>query len=646
MTDPSMSEVVRYLTDFVQGTSISDLKGGADEGVDVELFGRLGNVKAQEKFLQTLYAYMKFHIQGKQRLSKQAAGTLALVLAAIAKFEFYAKERKAAFIEGFTDLAIYRQMRKLVFECESDRIFGPREFLDHMEVVKSDLYYELFYIRKSDGSRFFSRRLGSELHDAIDLDLLEEGDSSLAPVLSFKEMHDSDVQHLCMVVLERCKESINTFLRGSFSGGKLAHIAFSLRKAVMAVVLCARKKNALLNIPVKASSYYFKDALFFLRKVVSDGVFLEICKEPSSELERALVSLTHALCHACIMRQAADHSSFSIISDLVQRGTLKAGIKNNGLKSEYRAFNTELSRYLHGPLLFAWDFLGEVDEEQIFDPWILGFLPSCLGIWVTPDHETAFLRMPSPTMQSHVGRAVVAGEYMGFLRGDLYQSHLLINFQGKEREGAAARTEALEGLEKSFTGQLHLVHLPKECALYNMEAGFASPTGRYSKAKSLIEAAVKACWLSDSLKQRVGKDIALEAFHLAHVHFTSGKKGLEIEERRALLDGGYLLLILRLIRELSPSSVSIACKDGVDKTGVHCALMASLMHHLQSGPSIHKLHMLQQRLIFEVPMIVRERAMAEHDFQRLCLLDERIQALSAKGKKEIKAYLGDLILRM
>lgn len=648
MAGPSMAEVVRYLTDFVQGVSLTELKGGADSKADGELFGSIGGLRAHEKLLQTLHAYIKSHVKGKKRLSKQAAGTLALALSAIAKFEFYAKEKKVDFIEGLTDLAIYRQMKNLAFECESDRIHGPREFLDHMEVVKGDLYYELFYIRKSDGSRFFSPRLGSELHDSIDLDLLEEGDSSLAPVLSFKEMYDSDVQHLCEVALERCKESINAFLRGDFAGGRLAHIALALRKSIMAAVLCARKKNTLLNVPVKSSSYYFKDVLFFLRKVVSDSLFLEICKEPNGELERSVVSLANALCHAFVMRQAADHSSFSIITDLLERGALKAGEVDQSLVGEYSAFNVELSRYLHGPLILAWDFLGEVDEEQIFDPWIYGYLPSCLGKWTTPEHETAFLRMPSPTMQSHVGRAVVGGEFIGFLRGDPYQSHLLINFQGKEQEGAAARTEALEALvkEKSFKGQLHLAHLPKECAMYNIEAGFASPTGRYSKASSLIEAAAMACRLSESLSSRVGSDIALEAFHLAHKHFTSGKKGLEIEERRALLDGGYLLLILRLIRELSPSSVSIACKDGVDKTGVHCALMASLMHHLQAGPSAHKLHILQRRLIFEVPMIIRERAMASSDFERLALLDGRIAALSEKGKKEIKAYIGELGLRV
>jgi len=648
MAGPSMAEVVRYLTDFVQNVSLSDLKTGADGGADAELFGSVGDLKAHEKILQTMHAYIKSHVKGKKRLSQQAAGTLALVLGAIAKFEFYAKEKNAEFIEGLTDLAIYRQMRSLAFECESDRVHGPREFLDHLDVVKSDLYYELFYIRKSDGSRFFSQRLGSELHDAIDLDLLDEGDSSLAPVLSFKEMYDSDVQQLCEVALERCKESINAFLRGDFAGGRLAHIALALRKSVMAAVLCARKKNTLLNVPVKSSSYYFKDVLFFLRKVVSDSIFHEVSREPKGELERALVTLANAFCHAFVMRAAADHSSFSIITDLIERGAHKIKREIRGLSHEYAAFNAELNRYLHGPLILAWDFLGEVDEEQIFDPWIFGYLPSRLGTWVTPDHETAFLRMPSPTMQSHVGRAVVGGEYVGFLRGDPYQSHLLINFQGKEHEGAAARTGALEDLvkDKSFAGQLHLAHLPKECALYNVEAGFASPTGRYSKARMLIESAAKACRLSESLEKRIGSDIALEAFHLAHVHFTSGKKGLTIEERRALIDGGYLLFILRLIRELSPSSVSITCKDGVDKTGVHCALMASLMHHLNVGPSAHKLHILQRRLIFEVPMIVRERAMTEADLERLTTLDERIEDLSAKGKKEIKAFLGDLTLRI
>jgi hypothetical protein len=651
MAGPSIGEAVRYLTDFVQGATLSELKAGegieALEEVDYEKLSRIGDAPMLTKLFDVAHSYIKSHVHGKKKLSKQASGTLALMLATIAKLEFYANEKGSHRFSPVTSLPTYRQLKKLVFECESDRLHGQREFLDHIKRVKEDLHYELFSIRKANGERFFSSRLGPELHDAIDLDHLEDGDSSLAPVLSFKEMYDNDLQHLCESAMQRCKEELNAFLRADYVSGRLCEVALFLRKAVMASVLCARRKNTLLNIPVKASSYYFKDTLFFLRKVVSDSTFLKVSEKPDSEEERALVTLAWALCHAFVMRTADDHSSFSIVSDLIERGSLRLNKRGaETMKCEYKAFNAELDHYLHGPLIRAWDFLGEIDEDLIFDPWINGFLPSRLGTFTTGSKLSAFLRMPSPTMQSHVQRAAIIHEYRGFLLQDPYQTHLVINLQSKEREGEKARSLAIEELANSneFKGQLYLARLSKNSDLYDVAGGVASATGRYSRASSLIEGLSKSIALSKGLDLKIEGSLITEAFHLAHIHFLKGKKGLDINERKLLIDLGYAFLALKFIRELGPTSVSIVCKDGVDKTGSLCALMASVMHETGAGISAHKLHVLLRRLIFEVPMCIRERAMAKIDFDRLFETSELLkEGLSKKKAKEaILSYLDGL----
>ncbi len=652
-----MMEAVYHLVDFVQGVSLHEIASGdISESLAESEWQKLSRGYSPEEFTSVLKGvldYLRTHfreVEGERQLKKEQQ-ILAITLAAIAKIEAYGALSIAEEFQKVMDLKEYKALKDFAFEKKREAVQGKRELLDSLEVVKNDEHYELFSIQKEKGGHYFSDLLPELLREGIDITLLEDTDSHLSPVLSFSEMHDGDLQTFSKNVIDRLKEPMNRFLKVSFSGKK-AEVALFLRKSLMALMLSSSKKNSLLNVPVKACSYYFKDFLYFLRQALTHAHFGELVedKDKIGADEKSLIASAHALCFELHVRMISDHSRFSIIKDLVKRGALRQ--KGDGRQAnsedlvdkliwEYKHFSSELDHYVHGPLIKVWDFLQEEASEALFDPWGMGNFPSLLDEANLKNKSSQLMRLPCPIMQSHINRAVMAPEFLGFLRHDPYHTHLAIDLQDMKNGFESARSSALFDLSENpeFKGQLNLARLSMGSEFYAQEGKAIS----LNKAKAFIDAFCMIfkkgeCQVPLTLESKLGEEQLKDLFSLIHVDFFGLKETFSLDERKAFIDISYSLISLKALSISSAGSFSFTCKDGIDKSGLMEGLFMFIQHKL-NGKGEEDLYELLHRLVFEVPMIVRERALLKKYFDRMTYAMKIVDTMFVKAKPAIEKWL-------
>lgn len=630
-TSQEMMEAVYHFFDFVQGVSLKEIREGDISSSLAEAeWKKLSKGRTPDELSEVLHTaleYLKGHVSSEDKLTKKSQQVLAVILAAVAKIDAFSQSDYAKGYDRLSELKEYQALKTFALKTNREFKEGKKEFLDHLDIVKNDEYYELFSILKADGTKYYSSLLSEELKEGFDLALLEDADSSLAPVLSFNEMQDADLQDFALHCIERLKEPVNQFLKLSFTGQK-GEVALMLRKALMALMLTSSKKNSLLNIPAKACIYYFKDFLHFLRQVISHSVFTELLRSKKcSKEEEQLVRVACALCYHLHLRQPADHAKFSIIQDLIERGAKRVQNREahahwiDELGQNIAFFRSELDHYVHGPLIKVWDFLQRLHEDVIFDPWALGNYASELAkidLGSKKEH-CVLLRLPAPTLQSHINRAVIAPEFVAFLHFDPYHSHLLIDLNDPSAEFEKARSETLsfESEKGKYREQLSYLNLPCASEFYEQEGKAAG----YTTAKQFISAFnrfIDKGPFNPSKKLDGHLDAKQMKAELKWIHETlyAGKEALSIKERRAFIDLFYLLVGLNSVRHLKPSSFSFTDKDGIDKAAVFEGLALYVNAQIEQKNMAALLKQLYE-IVFEVPMVNRERALGFKACERL-----------------------------
>ena len=114
----------------------------------------------------------------------------------------------------------------------------------------------------------------------------------------------------------------------------------------------------------------------------------------------------------------------------------------------------------------------------------------------------------------------------------------------------------------------------------------------------------------------IGAPFLDRLFKLVHKLIFKDKKKLSIEERKSFIDLVYLLLQIKIIEAVSPTTFSLSCKDAIDDGAASSALLYCFIYLMQ-GKKMARCRAMLDRLIFDIPMMIRERVMIEDDFVRL-----------------------------
>lgn len=336
-------------------------------------------------------------------------------------------------------------------------------FVD-LETVKRDTEYELFFIRKEDGSRFFSRRLLRNIKLVCDFGSYFGERKELDPLGQIKEWMDK-IFYVCgRDLLRTLGQRMNRFFRETRKA-KEHDIADVLNKALLALMMSSHSQNLLRNHPIKSCTEYFEDFQGFLRLAMETRTYQKWMTYPPKESNHAayeMIDIIQSLCRSFYVNMHGMDEMQAIVQGLIQQAvTLPTKGHESKHKSEneisvqlegdYAAMNRLLKHHPNGPLLKVMEILQE-NSYTIFDPIFQHNLPNHLFDFYAGDWRIGFFRIPAPVVQEFINRGTVNEEFKAFIhgcsQGAVSRTHLLINLQDRTSWKEHVRCKILEDLQR------------------------------------------------------------------------------------------------------------------------------------------------------------------------------------------------------
>lgn len=511
-------------------------------------------------------------------------------------------------------------------------------FVD-FESVKRDTEYELFFIRKEDGSRFFSSRVLRNIKLVCDFGGYFGERRALDPLEHIKEWHDRVLHTCAREILKVLGHRLTHFFR-ELRLVKNQELVEVLNKALMALMLSSHAQNLLRHHPVKSCAEYFDDFQNFLREALQTKIYqrwLAYPPQESNKLAFDLMDIVQTLCRAvyCNLKGLEDivpviqnlmaHAEQAVSREQIQDAE---GLKNiwKRLGSDYVAMTKLLKHHPNGPMYKILDILEE-DAFHIFDTILQHNIPNQLFDMHADDHRYSFLRIGAPVVQEFINKASINEEFKAFIhsyaQGSISRKHLLINLQDRTSWREHARCVALEEFEHhqpELEKALTVVTLPTDTEFYHQ----VNPYHQVHQAATFMEQ-FKEHLMGDHSgyyfppcinKEELGLfiDGALPVIH--HIFF-SNKNVLPREQRMEFIELFYLFLQLKLIEWVQPDSISLTCKDGVDTGMAYSSELFAFLKLINNQEWTENDWLHLNFMIYAPALLIRERVMLPDRFHRM-----------------------------
>ena len=290
-------------------------------------------------------------------------------------------------------------------------------------------------------------------------------------------LKDDIAFHFCVELKKRLKNCMDSVLKeaGNHRDDPLVQNVF---KGLMALMLSSNARNQLKTTLGKSVSGYFKDFQLSVRLALSSIDYRNyIDNPPEDDFYLKVLDLLHDLCWVLFTAHINTAEAGALIETMISDGkksknksTRSSTALWNTILEDHDALNKVFSSCPNGPLFKVLDILNESDAFIEFDPylqWDFGgnyFSMSC-------DKTIEFLKLPSPTMQTHIESANLSFEFTGFMRALIARQKklLLINHQDRTSWKEYGRAHEIE--KASRDGEIGLaltvVTLPKKTDFYN-----------------------------------------------------------------------------------------------------------------------------------------------------------------------------------
>ena len=532
-------------------------------------------------------------------------------------------------IMGLSTRVFQRSVADALETAKIGKMPSDHIFVD-LDSVKNDSEYELFFIRKEDGSRFFSPRLIRNIKLICDFGKYITEPRADDPLVSLPLWRDYCFQENAKEIIEASTSAIEAFSHNKNPDHE-NELYVCLNKAVMALILCSKPHNVWHDPAVKSSKDYFTDFQWFLHKALLTREHNDFLAYPTqiSDFGRRAVNLTQALCKALFLQLKGLDKLAVPISKMTEETHQNAGRVHTQdlptskvLLEDYTALSKAIKPHSAGPMINVLDQL-ESGRQLLFDPVFQNNLPN--RIFSINDNwgEVHNIHMPSPTRQESINKVVVTEEFKECLRA-LHEDehHLIINFQDRVSWREYARANVLEELQShdDFVHRLTVVSIPKDTEFYHQ----ISPYNHDNHVDLFLRQFV------DQIQNDLGgfyfpeaiqKDFPIKKIEVMlrsiHKVFFGKKNVLPRERRQDFIEIFYLFLQLKLIDVVQPSTFSLVCKDGID---ISAAANAQLyfFFKLLCGKVIAKEDWQKLNQIIHSPAIfVRERVMLAERFMRM-----------------------------
>lgn len=480
--------------------------------------------------------------------------------------------------------------KDIPFNIGSKEIFpanlkdSKRVFVD-LETVKKDKEYELFFIRKQDGSRFFSPRLLRNIKLVCDFESYFGVHKRIDPLQPIDIWYDRIVHACARQIMKGLGSHLDIFLK-EHRKIKNNELIDGLNKTLMALMFSGQGRNLSHHHPIKNCTEYFEDFLQFLRETMETKVYQRWVTHPprdQNHLAQDLMELVHLICRQIYTGLLGWDEMQPVIEGLIKEGyqiLAKEQVQPNEsckdvwsrLSNDHLALTRIFSHHPNGPLLKVLKTLESGSLNQ-FDPLHQHNIPQQLFDLFTQDQRISLIRMPVPTYQRVIQRASIINEFKGFLRSygsfSPQKKHLIINLQNRTSWLEYARCVALEEVQfqPDFIEELCVVSLAMDTDFYSQ----LTPYHQLVDADTFIEqfkehvSGEHSGFFFPPVINKIKLNTFIENALLAiRSIFFINKEELTREQRLDFIEIFYLLLILKLIEWIAPQSFSLMCKDGID----------------------------------------------------------------------------------
>jgi len=538
------------------------------------------------------------------------------------------------------------QRRKEEAEPEKEKpLLSKYAFID-LESVKKDTEYELFYLRKEDGTRFFNPRLVRNIKLVCDFGETIKRDTSTDPLEGLNVWHDHALHVSSKEIIGSLGGLLDRYFRETKRSLKKGLVS-ELNKAIMALFLASNPRNLLSNVPVKACSEYFTDFHVFLRRALKSREYHRMIVYPPKKTAKqalTILDMAHRLCGALFTAVRGMNALLPALKHLFneaqsaqspehEKAAKESSMLWSSLAGSYAAMKKITKRHPNGPLK---KLLTDLDQGmfKMFDPFAQNNIPYQFYSLYLKGHRISVIRIPSPTTQEFIHKADIIEEFNGFLRsykkGQLKRTHLLFNLQDRTSWKAHSRCVALEELQETrqFAKTLSVVTLTKETEFYHQIA----PYHRDHQAEIFIahfkeHLADENCgfYFPKRLKTELFKHFVDEAIRAIHKIFFGNMNVLTVSNRRDFIEIFYLLLQLKILDLEHPDSISFTCKDGIDDSALASAQLYAFLNIINQENVGEKEINELNFILYAPPLLLRERTLLHEKVQRMVSAIKRVE---------------------
>ena len=502
------------------------------------------------------------------------------------------------------------------------KVSSKHVFVD-LDTVKRDTEYELFFVRKENGTRYFNPRLVRNIKLVCDFGDYFGGGVGEDPLRDVHLWLDK-VMHLAACELARKAGSALDQFYQECRDRKVHRLGDLIRKASLALMLAANERNLSSNNPAKSCRQYFSDFQNFLRQALTTRQYQKMLAYPpgrSNAYRWSQMEVTQELCRGVFHDLKGILQLAPVVQELIDAGHARSGKKKAAknpiaeLAADYEAVSEVMKAHAQGPLMKVLDLMQEFGNHS-YDPLMQHNIPNPQYNLVHQRKKISDVRMGSPTHQEFIHRAKVTPEFRGFLRayktGHHRRHHLLFNVQDRTSWREHLRSCVIEdfGNHKDFRDTVTVVTLAKDTDFYHqLEPYHDVNHADQFKAQflDLIKDKQGGYFFPTALRKEIAGKWGSDVMDGIHQLFFGGKNVLSRRSRLDFIEIFYMFLELKLIDKVGAHSFSFCCKDGVDVGTTSSAQLYMFQKLINNGKITGKDVEHLETMLFAPALMIRER---------------------------------------
>lgn len=552
-------------------------------------------------------------------------------------------------------------------EEEDENFLKAKQFILDIEKIKTDDSYELLFIQRDDGTRFYNQDFYKNLKLACNFGDFASKHVERDPLEGLVCWFDQSLHKSAQKILLLLQPHLKLFYQEAMKYKEM-EIVSSINKAVMALMMASNPKNKLELEPQKPSGEYFLDFQRYLRESLESFEYhkLKSFPPPSSNVFlNNMMDIIHLLSWSLFFHHLDVKSLSVVLDDIVEEGKVssrkkgKSKAKKQSLWSDLEEMYLHISRYLMafpiGPLFKTLNAIqdGNVDG---FDTLMMKNIPlEWLAIQMN-GKKISLLKLPTPTNQEIISKVRVDEEFVGLLDAlketKIDKKHLIINLQNRTNWQESPRARLLEKLPKTaeHCETVDVVTLCKDSDFYYQR-------GAYEKMESIghffkqiifqMHSEETGFYFPGWVEEKIFSGFIEKLISQIHKFFFDSKSKLDVKERQDFIEIVYQFLTLKLLESVDPTSFSFTCKDGVDVGAVSMCQLFSFIKAIQGEEINQEEQAKMNMLLFAFPLIYRQRCVQADRFNRMIQCQRRIERgiekhTKTKVQERMKDYFGML----